>query len=118
MPGRGTRNGRASRRRAVEIESRSARLVRLWHRVLQAPELREARAVERRHIRPAAFDEVPRRIADVHLDASVGQLVQRLEERVALEDVELLHTPIRLVEVVDVDPDVVELRRLSVALEE
>ena len=61
---------------------------------------------------------MPARVADVHLDAAVGQLVHRVAEGDVVERAELLHAPVDGHELVDLEPEVGMRRRLARALEQ
>src|SRR4029450_2151621 len=75
--------------------------------------------VERRHVRPVDLDEVPGRIADVHLHPAGGGIASTLGPRLAVEDAAALRLPVHRLEVVDVDGDVMRAWRLHVvALEQ
>jgi hypothetical protein len=70
--------------------------------------------VKRARIGPVDLDEVAGGVAQVQLHRPVGQLVHAREERAVVAQSLLAGPPVDGVEVVDVQPNVVELRRLHV----
>ena len=70
------------------------------------------------HVGPVDLDEVPCRVADVHLHPSGGVLVDVGVPRAGVERAELLRLDVHGLEVLDVEAEVVVRRRVRVTLEE
>ena len=68
--------------------------------------------------RMVELDEVAGRVADVHLDPAVRELVHRVAEALVVERAELLHPAVDRHEVVDLEPEMGVRRRLAGPLEE
>src|SRR4051812_30761284 len=98
------------------IERRPQGLLALGALVGQRPDRRHDRPVDGACVGPVDLHEVARGIAEVHLQRAVVELAHvRLA---AVEQPALARLAIRRLEVVDVEADVVEVRRGHVALED
>ena len=95
--------------RTVEVERGCQGLAFLLGKLCKFLHLRDARAVERVDIGPIDFDQVASRIAQVHLHATVRQLVDGVAECHHVEHAEFLSGFIDGVEIIE-DAKVLRLK--------